>query len=181
MAELGGWVSVSTPYVTPRSAGQREAWADEAAQQGGTGTQRLAEVAEVVPPPAVAAALNVAAAEPVVVRRRVMLLEGRPVELTDSYYPTSIARGTRLAQPRKIPGGAVTLLAELGHRILRVSEDVSACPATDAEREALVLEPGQWVLQLVRVATAAAGQPVEASVITMIARDRHLRYELSVD
>ncbi|MEN3308816.1 MAG: GntR family transcriptional regulator [Micromonosporaceae bacterium] len=181
MTELGEWVSVSTPYVTPRSAGDREAWADEASQQGHTGTQRLVEVAELVPPPAVAEALHVASGEPVVVRRRVMLLDGEPVELTDSYYPASIARGTRLAEPRKIPGGAVTLLAELGYRPRRVSEDISARLATAEERESLALGADEWVLHLVRVATAENGQPVEASVITMIAKDRHLRYQLFID
>ncbi|HWO68322.1 MAG TPA: UTRA domain-containing protein, partial [Umezawaea sp.] len=57
--------------------------------------QRLREVAEVEPPREVAEALSVAEGELVVVRRRVMSLDGRPVELTDSYYPVAIARGTR--------------------------------------------------------------------------------------
>lgn len=181
MAERGEWISVSTPYVTPRSTGEREAWADEAARQGRAGTQRLIEVVAVVPSPLVAEALNVVAGEFVVVRRRVMLLDGEPVELTDSYYPMSIAGGTRLAETSKIPGGAVTLLAELGYRPCRISEDVSARPPTAEEREALALGPQEWVLQLIRVATADDGQPVEASVITMTAGGRHLRYQLSVD
>ncbi|MDQ7904700.1 UTRA domain-containing protein [Phytohabitans sp. ZYX-F-186] len=181
MAEPGTWVSVSTPYVTPRSPGDREAWAAEAAQHGHTGTQRLIEVSEVAASPVVAEALRLAADEPVVVRRRLMLLDDKPVELTDSYYPTAIARGTPLAEPRKIPGGAVTLLAELGHRPRRITEDVSSREPTAHERAALALDPQEWVLRLIRVAATDSGQPVEASMITMKARHRHLRYQLTID
>jgi DNA-binding GntR family transcriptional regulator len=175
------WVSVSTPYVTPRSAGEREAWSAEAADHGGTGTQRLLEVTELVPPAAVAEALRVEAGSPVVVRRRMMLLDDRPVELTDSYYPAFIARGTGLAESRKIRGGAVSLLAELGYRPRGVSEDVYTRPPTEEERAALALDDREWVLGLTRLLTTDDGLPIELSVMTMTAPDRHLRYRLSVD
>ena len=80
------WVSVSLPYVT---GGASDAWAAEAAGRGGSGTQRLRMVSEVTPPRSVAEALETPAGEQVVVRRRVMLLDEKPVELTDSYYPVA--------------------------------------------------------------------------------------------
>jgi len=181
MAEPGKWVSVSNPYVTPRSVGAHEAWAAEAAQHGHAGTQRLVEVTQIAAAPIVAEALQVAPGEPVVVRRRLILLDNKPVELTDSYYPTAIAQGTPLAEPRKIPGGAVTLLAKLGHRPRRIVEEVNAREPTAEERTALDLDPQEWVLQLIRIAAVDNGQPVEATVITMKARHRHLRYQLSID
>ncbi|HKT00179.1 MAG TPA: UTRA domain-containing protein [Rugosimonospora sp.] len=179
MAEPEGWVSVSTPYVTPRSADDREAWADEASRHGRSGTQRLIEVREVRPPRLVAEALD-SGEDLVVVRRRVMLLDDQPVELVDSYYPGAIARMTSLADPRRIRGGAVSLLAELGYPARRASEDVYAREAAPEEQTALRLGEGAWVLILFRLLTSDGGVPIEASVMTAPARTRRLRYELAV-
>ncbi|MCP3801886.1 UTRA domain-containing protein [Allokutzneria sp. A3M-2-11 16] len=168
------WLSVSTPYLTPRG----DPWAAEAARHGAVGKQRLVEVAELPAESDIAAALEIPCGAPVVVRRRVMLLGERPVELTDSHYPASLARGTGLAEPRRIRGGAVTLLAELGYRVEQVVEDVSAHNPTDEERERLDLRGGP-VLQLVR-RSLCAGKVFEVSVMRMTAVGRRLRYQLSV-
>lgn len=175
------WLSVSLPYVLPRPPGGGDAWADDAARQGGRGSQRLLEVTEVPALDDVAEALGVAPGDPVVLRRRLILLDDRPVELADSYYPVSIARGTPLAEARKIRGGAVTLLAELGYRPGQVREDVHTRVPDAAEREALRLEQGEWVLCLTRLLSTSAGMPVEASMMRMVPHGRRLRYELSVD
>jgi DNA-binding GntR family transcriptional regulator len=174
MTSQDRWVSRSTAYVTP---GTGDAWAAEAERRGARAGQRLREVAEVEPPRSVAEALSVATGQPVVVRRRVMSLDDRPVELTDSYYPVAIARGTRLAEPRKIPGGAITLLAELGHVPKHVREEVSARAATAEERELLDLDQDGWVMVLSRLVATVDGTPVEASVMTMNARVARLGYE----
>jgi DNA-binding GntR family transcriptional regulator len=176
MTSAGPWTSVSMPYVS----GQRgDAWGAEAAEHGGTGTQRLLSVDEVAAAATVADVLGLDPGEPVVVRRRVMLFDDHPVELVDSYYPATIARGTRLADPRKIPGGAVALLADLGHPPRRVREDVSARLATPDERTALQLNAPSCVLLLSRALISGNDLPVEASVMTMVADGRRLRYELT--
>ena len=59
-------------------------------------------------------------------RRRIIFLDDMPTELTDTYFPVEVAAGTRLADTRKIPGGAVTLLATMGYRAHRVHEEVCA-------------------------------------------------------
>ncbi len=180
MSSTDTWASVSTPYVKPRPPGAPDAWAQEAAEHGHTGTHRLREVAEVQPPPHVAAALRQAPQEPAVVRRRVVLLDDQPVELADSYYPAALARGTRLADQRKIPGGAPTLLASLGHDLQPPCEDITARFATDTERELLHLAEPTPVLELTRVITNQHGVPVEVSVMTMLP-GRRLRYQLGGD
>ncbi|WP_086825302.1 UTRA domain-containing protein [Allokutzneria sp. NRRL B-24872] len=170
----GDWLSVSTPYLRPHG----DPWADEAARHGAVGKQRLVDVVELSADSDIAAALEIPSGSPVVVRRRVMLLDERPVELTDSFYPASLARGTGLAERRRISGGAVTLLAELGYRVEQVIEDVSAHNPTDEERERLDLHGGP-VLQLVR-RSLCAGKAFEVSVMRMTAVGRRLRYQLSV-
>jgi GntR family transcriptional regulator len=176
MTSAGPWTSVSMPYVSGRRG---DAWGAEAAEHGGTGTQRLLSVDEVAASVAVADMLGLDAGEPVVVRRRLMLFDDRPVELVDSYYPVTIARGTRLAESRKIPGGAVALLVGLGHPPRRVREDVSARLPTQHERTTLQLSDPSCVLVLSRVLLTENDLPIEASVMTMVADGRRLRYELT--
>ncbi|KOG87930.1 UTRA domain-containing protein [Streptomyces varsoviensis] len=174
------WVSTSMPYLTPRQAGQSDAWGEEAAARGGKGGQRITHAGEVRAPEGVAALLGVAAGDVVVVRRRVIQLDGEPCELTDTYYPVSIARGTRLAEKGKIPGGAVTFLAGLGHVGVRVREDVTARMPTAEEREALRLDPDEPVLRLDRVTLDGEDRPIQADVMVMPAHRQRLRYEMGI-
>jgi len=176
MTSAGPWTSVSMPYVSGRRG---DAWAAEAAAHGGTGTQKLLSVDEAAASAMVADMLGLEPDEPVVMRRRLMLFNDRPVELVESSYPASIARGTRLAEPRKIPGGAVALLGDLGQLPRRVREDVSARLATPEERAALGLDDPSCVLLLARTLITEDNRPVEASVMTMVADGRRLRYELT--
>ncbi len=131
-------------------------------------------------PEEVAVLLGVTAGDPVVVRRRVIELEAVPIELTDTYYPVEIARGTRLAGTGKIRGGAVTLLAELGHVGVRVREDVTARMPTADEREALRLGGGEPVLRLNRVALDGDDRPIQADMMVMPAHRQRLRYEIRI-
>ncbi|MFK4110571.1 GntR family transcriptional regulator [Streptomyces sp. NPDC002176] len=174
------WVSASMPYLAPRERGQADAWGAEAAARGGKGGQRIVHAGEVPASDEVAALLGVTAGEAVVVRRRVIELDGRPVELTDTYYPTAIARGTRLAERGKIPGGAVTLLAELSHRGVRVREDVTARMPDAEEREALRLDAGEPVLRLSRVTFDDTDRPIQADLMVMPAHRQQLRYEIRI-
>jgi len=176
MTNAGPWTSVSMPYVSGQPG---DAWAAEAAEHGGTGTQKLLSVNEVPATATVSDMLHLSPGEPVIVRRRVMLFDDHPVELTDSYYPATIARGTRLAETRKIPGGAVAFLTNLGHPPRHVREDVSARLATLDVRTALRLDDPSCVLLLARTLTTDNDVPIEASIMTMVANGRHLRYELT--
>ncbi|MBE1878705.1 GntR family transcriptional regulator [Myceligenerans pegani] len=170
------WTSVSMPYVTGVPG---DAWAAEAAAQGGTGTQRLLEVGEKPAPEPVAAALDLQAGDPVVLRSRLMLLDDQPVERVESYYPASIARGTRLAETRKVPGGAVAHLTTLGYPSRRIVEDVTARLASPDEAEEFGLQPPSCIVQISRVILSDHDLPVEASIMTAPADNRRLRYEIT--
>lgn len=171
------WISVSTPYLTPRAEGTPEPWATEVHEHGQVGSQRLLSVSEMNPPRYIADALAVPDGETVVMRRRLMLIDDRPVEITDSYYPLWLAAGTALAEKRKIRGGAITLLADLGHQPRLIREEVEARIPTPEERELLALEGEVPVLVLHRL--SLSNRPVEASVMIMLATNRRLRYELT--
>lgn len=167
----------SLAYVTPQSDGQPDAWSKEAGMRGG---QRLLEVTETAPPGAVAQALRLPAGQPTIIRRRLILMDGAPVELADSYYPLAVAQGTPLAEARKIKGGAPTLLAELGYRARHVSEDLELREADEAERRTLNLPAGANVLGLLRTTSTEDGSPFEVQLMVMKA-PRRLHYEIEVD
>ncbi|MEV8044812.1 UTRA domain-containing protein [Streptomyces griseoluteus] len=174
------WTSTSMPYLTPQAAGHGDVWAAEAAAKGGRGSQRIVHAGEVGASEEVAGLLGVEVGQAVVVRRRVIELDGAACELTDSYYPVAIARGTRLAERRKIPGGAVALLAELGYRGVRVWEDVAAGMPSPEERDVLRLGAGEPVLRVSRVTLDEGGRAVQADLIVMPGHRQRLRYEVRV-
>ncbi|MBT2450027.1 UTRA domain-containing protein [Streptomyces sp. ISL-43] len=176
-----GWTSTSMPYLTPRTAGASDAWTDEAESAGRRGGQRILHAGELGAPAEVARMLGLATGETVVARRRIIELDGESTELTDTYYPADIAAGTPLAGTAKIRGGAVTLLAELGHTGARAVEKVSARMPGPEEREHLRLGPVEPVLQLARTTYDSAGRPIQADVMIMPAGRQQLRYEIDIE
>lgn len=174
------WTSSSMTYLKPPAQDQRDPWIESTARAGRVGTQQLLEVTEVDPPPVVAEALGLGADDRVVVRRRLILLDGAPVELADSYYPLDIAAGTPLAEHRKIKGGAPRVLADLGHQPKVANEDITARLPVERERELLAISEHEPVLAMIRE-IRSQDRPVEVTVMTMVAAGRRLHYELAVD
>lgn len=172
------WTASSLPYLSPRGANQADAWSQEAADAGRVGTQKIREVGEKVPPAQVSEALGLPEGASAVVRRRTILLDGRPVEQADSWYPAGIAAGTALARPGKIKGGAVTLLADLGYTVHEAREEIEVRAATAEESTELALPEDAPVIVLWRTSLTAEGVPFEVSVMVMDPRDRRLRYRL---
>jgi GntR family transcriptional regulator len=176
----GDWQADAAPYLRPTAPGQTDAWQQEAASHGRKGGQRLRIVEEVTAPDRVARGLRLTPGAAVIVRRRSILLDGEPVELTDSYYAPHVAGGTALAEPRKIPGGAVTLLSSLGYDGAVRHEDVSSREPTAEERELLGLGAADWVLDICRLVTTASGEPFEITIMTIPARGRTLHYTAKI-
>ncbi|MFE5395468.1 GntR family transcriptional regulator [Streptomyces sp. NPDC056568] len=175
-----GWVSTSLPYLMAQEKGRSDAWAAETEAQGRRGTQRILHAGEVPAPAEVAKLLGVAEGEPVVVRRRLILLDESPNELTDTYYPLAIAHGTALARTARIRGGAVTLLAELGHVGVRVREDVTATMPDEEERRSLETAPDEPVLRLTRLTVDREDRPIQVDRMVMPALRQRLRYEIEI-
>ncbi|WP_381801094.1 GntR family transcriptional regulator [Streptomyces niveus] len=172
------WSGSSTPYL---SGNQVDAWGKEAADRGRVGSQRILKAG---PRPAdddVAMRLNLHTGAAVIERQRLILLDGEPVELANSYWPASWADATPLARPGKIPGGAVSLLSHLGYAPGGVDEEVATRPATDEEAEPLKLADGEWVLTLTRTIRTHDGRPYEVSVMVSPGRIGRLHYSMKVD
>ncbi|MBT2405668.1 MULTISPECIES: GntR family transcriptional regulator [unclassified Streptomyces] len=176
----GEWTSTSMPYLTPRAAGDSDAWTAEAQARGRRGGQRIVHAGERPASAEVAEMLRMMVGEIVVVRRRIIELDDVPCELTDTYYPAPIAVGTRLASTSKIRGGAVTLLAELGHVGVTAVEKVTARMPSADECAQLRMGPGEPVLQISRVTLDADDRPIQADLMVMPAERQQLRYEIKI-
>jgi GntR family transcriptional regulator len=178
---MADWITSSKPYVTPRAPGERDPWELEAERAGHVGRHRITLVDQRMAPAEVARRLGIGAEDLAVLRRRVVTLDDRPVEVSDSWYPTAIAAGTGLAEDKPIKGGAVRLLADLGYTAARHVEDVAMIdPPADA---AEILGPG-LVIQLIRTSQAADDTVFEVGVMHMSREltpgvPRRLRYLLS--
>lgn len=135
------------------------------------------EVSVEGPPPDVRERLQLRGRERVVVRRRRYLADGHPVEIATSYVPTSIAEGTKIAEPDSGPGGIYARIEELGHTLDHFSEEVGARMPTPDEVVRLELPPGLPVIRLVRVAYDVAGRPVEVCDTVMASDVYLLSYE----
>ncbi|WP_062215797.1 UTRA domain-containing protein [Streptomyces sp. NBRC 109706] len=169
------WTTSSAAYLRPRTHGESDTWTSAAPGRSG---QQLLAVDDVAPPLEVAKLLDLAAGDSSVVRRRLILLDGEPIEIASSYYPSRIAAGTALASSKKIRGGAPTALADLGYPGTRAVEYIEQRIASDEEGALLCLAAGASVLTLTRT-TYSDHTPVEASLMVMKA-PRRLRYELEV-
>lgn len=173
-------IGVSASYIAPSESGGWASWRSEAAKLGMVGGQRLGDVGVVEAPDEVAQALRLEPRAQVVRRERTMLLDAVPVQLVTSYYPLSIAEGTALAEPVKIPRGAPALLSELGFPPVDCTEVVTARMPTQEEGDLLDLVRGVPVLRIVRTTSSTDGVPVEVCVL-VLAADRHrLIYQLPV-
>jgi len=168
-------------YARPAAPGEPYPWVTEARRRGQRGGSRLLEVGEVKPPVQVAAALGLAENGVAVLRHQVMLLDDEPAELAWSYYPVEIARGTPLAESRRIRGGAPAYLAERGLRPEETVDHVSVRLPTTGEFVGLELPDDVPVLRTFRVVLAAGRRPIEVSVLVKAGYAYELEYRITSD
>ena len=139
------------------------------------------EVARGVAPPEVAERLHLSQGDQVVIRRRRMLADGQPVQLATSYLPLQLVEGTQIEQADTGTGGTYARLEELGHRLGRFQEDLSARMPLPDEARALRLGAGVPVIRVVRTAFDEQGAPVEVNEMVLAADRYELTYMLPAD
>lgn len=156
----------------------------EAAAQGRRAHQVLREVLEATPPPEIAERLQLAVDAPAVTRSFLFVVDDTPMQLVSAYYDPAIARGTRLAEPRKIKGGANAYIENpdgpIARRIVQFIEDIDVRMPYPSEMEELEIPQGVPVARVTRTAYDPAGEPLEV-LDSIIPCDRHIfRYVIDV-
>jgi len=151
----------------------------EAAGQDGDADERLLAVEVVEPPAEVADRLGLPPGEKAVLRRSLVFWDGEPAQLADSYFPLSVAQGTRIERGEDIPGGAhAELEQELGYELDRLTEELTFRMPTPEEARRLRIGSGVPVVRLLRSLYDTSGRVLEASDF-VLAGDRHvLVYEI---
>lgn len=187
-AGRGIWVRDRAPLeiapasmMTASRPGEPYSWISEAAKRSQKGSNRLLEIAEVVPPGRVREVLGLDERGTAVMRWRIGLLDGKPAELVRSFYPADIARGTRLADRRKIPGGSPTLLNSMGYPARGQDDVIGTRLATSEEYELLDLPGDIPLLDVFRVVYSDKRRPIEVSELVKPGHIYKMSYELSTD
>lgn len=139
-------------------------------------------VTEVVPPDDVAEKLELEPGATAIKRARTMIDDksGGAIEITASYLPASFAKGTELAESKKLKGATPGALARLGYVPRRCQEWVEARMPTATEAQTLELPPGTPVLRMLRVTWTDNNVPIEALDIVFGADRYVLEYDLPV-
>jgi GntR family transcriptional regulator len=163
----------------PERASQQASRVRHADQHVGAGSPAASALRQSAEPTTdVAGYLHLDDGEEVVARRRVMLLAGEPIQLATSYYPASLAAGTELAQPEKLPGGTIATLERRHLELTTFEEHISARMPTGPEAAQLNMGPGTPVLVHVRVTRAIGDLPVEVGEHIMRADQNRMTYVL---
>jgi GntR family transcriptional regulator len=137
------------------------------------------EVRRAAPPAHVRLLLDLAddADAGAIARSRRYLLDSKPVLLSVSYLPATLAAGTMMEYQDAGPGGIYARLREIGHAPARFREDLRARMPEPAEAVRLGLPPGTPVVDIVRTAYSADGQVVEVNEMIADASSYVFRYD----
>ncbi|MEY8039162.1 GntR family transcriptional regulator [Saccharopolyspora cebuensis] len=129
-----------------RSHPDLDGWASDVVDQGGTPNETVVAVEVVDPPAEVKAKLALGAEGAALLRRRVRSINGKPAQLSSSYFPYEMVKGTVFMLPgsQSAQGG---LLASIGRPQRRKHHEITARNASPDEAEELQLLPGTPLIQ----------------------------------
>jgi len=164
-------------YKNPPGDGGTYQWIAAANRKGLAGRSDLLAVEEVVPPAAVRDAFGLGEDEKVLLRRQVLHLDDQPCELVEVYIPLDLARGTPIAENRKIRGGVGRILMEAGLPPLRCVDKVAARWPTPEQAKALQMPTKLPVLRQFRVTYSVDDRPIQAEVMAKAGHLYELQYE----
>ena len=167
-------------YARSKWAGGTAIHDAEAGSQGLPVKQLYRQIAEVPAPLAVAEAFGVEEGDPVWVRKRTTVVDGRPHQLADSYYPLDLALGTKLTEEKSGPGGGFARLDEAGDPLADISEEWAARMPTSPESVALKLPPGTPVLELTRIVYDNKNRAVEVMLAIIAADTVRMTYRFPI-
>jgi GntR family transcriptional regulator len=143
-------------------------------------TQQYREIGRVPAPGVVADAFEVAVGTEVLVRRRTTVVDGRPHQLADSYYPLDLAQGTALEHEDSGPGGGFARIDEAGEPLAEISETWQARMPLSPESGLLQLPQGTAVLDLTRLVYDQSGRVVEVMLAVIAADTMTMHYRFAI-
>ncbi|MFF5211587.1 UTRA domain-containing protein [Streptosporangium sp. NPDC000396] len=159
--------------TAPAVRGSASLFVTEACEQGIRADRRMLYVG---PEPAgddVAAALCVEPGTEILARRKMLLADDVPVRIATSYFRLDVFGGTPICAPGFVRPSLQAGIEALGHRFGHAEEHLVARPPTGFEAENLRLEPGEWIVRILRASYGDDGTPVHV-LETVCAASRHV-------
>lgn len=108
-----------------------------------------------------------------VARRKLMSANDTPVRIATSYFRADLFAGTRIAEPEFVKPSLQAALESLGYQFGHAYETLTARQATRFEADTLKLDPGEWVVQVLRASYSSEDSPVH-TLETICAATRHV-------
>lgn len=113
-------------------------------------------------------------------RERVMYLAESVAKIATSWFSYELAEGTLLMEEDTGPGGSFARFAELGRKIVRLTEDVTVAEA-NASAEILGLEKGACIFKIVRSAFDELGRLTEITSETFSPKTYQLQFDVQLE
>ncbi|MEU6725418.1 UTRA domain-containing protein [Nonomuraea wenchangensis] len=157
----------------PAVRGSKSLFMAEAERQGLKADRRMLYVGLEPASEHVAACLRVEPGAEVVARRKMMSANDVPVRIATSYFRVDLFGGTRIAEPGFVTPSLQSALTALGYAFGHAEENLTARRPTAFERGTLELEPGEWVVQVLRASYSIEDTPVHV-LETICAASRHI-------
>ncbi|MFG1681465.1 UTRA domain-containing protein [Nonomuraea sp. NPDC049269] len=157
----------------PAVRGSKSLFLAEAERQGLKAGRRMLYVGLEAAGDHVAACLRVEPGTEIVARRKMMTANDVPVRIATSYFRADLFGDTRLAEPEFVQPSLQSALIALGHAFGHAEENLTARPPTPFERETLELEPGEWIVQVLRASYSTEDTAVHV-LETICAANRHI-------
>lgn len=145
----------------------------EAERQGIKADRRMLYVGLEPASEHVAACLWVEPGTEVIARRKLMLANEVPVRIATSFFRADLFGDTRIAKPDFVKPSLQATIVALGYTFGHAEETLTARPATRFETETLELDPGEWVVQVLRASYSSEDTPVH-TLETVCAATRHV-------
>lgn len=121
----------------------------------------------------VAVPLHVEPGTDVVARRKMFFADSVPVRISTSYFRTDLFGGTRIAEPEFVKPSLQAAIESLGYQFGHAEETLTARESTRFEAATLELDPGEWVVQVLRASYSAEDTPVHI-LETVCSATRHV-------
>ncbi|ROO61586.1 GntR family transcriptional regulator [Micromonospora sp. Llam0] len=155
----------------------------EVTKQGRVPRTECRSVTRDTPPPDVAERLGIDANAATVIRRENWYFaDDEPVQVGVTYIPADVADGSPLATERTLGEGSIyARFEELGHRITRIREEISARMPYHDEVTGLGMPPGVPVIEVLHTSFDEQHKPFEVTRFVMRGDLNGLDYDMPVE
>lgn len=155
----------------------------EAQRQGKEPRVDVPDISRIAPPSDVADRLGITSSgEDVVQRVNHYYADDEPIQIGITYSPWSLVEGSVLATHANTGTGSIYgRFDELGHRITRAHDEISARMPRPEEAETLSVPPGVPVIEVLHTGLDQYGEPFEVTRFVMRADRNILDYNVPVE